>query len=89
MGTSSGGKRRPKAPAIRPGFVVVAVVCVAAALTEPADFNAAAALIWVLGTVTAGLLTCAAMAVLQPIIKLCHAQMFPVRPMAPDEMEPS
>ena len=89
MAKSSGGKKRAKQAAIRPGFVVVAVICLSAALTEPPDFTAASALIWGLGTTTAGLLTCAAIAVVQPVIKLCHAQMFPVRPIVPDEAEPS
>ena len=89
MGKSSRGKKGGKQAAIRPGLVVVAVVCLAAAFTEPADLTIATTLIWVLSTITSGLLTCAAMAVVQPVIKLCHAQIFPAKPMAPEEAESS
>jgi hypothetical protein len=55
---------------IRPLPLVAAAAVLWAAANEPTDFTPAAMVVWLLGTLTVGLLTRAALALLEPLAKL-------------------
>jgi hypothetical protein len=67
--------RQGKGRLIRPVPVVIAVAVLWAAANEPATFTPSSIVVWLLGTVTIGLLARAALALLEPLIKLGLALM--------------
>jgi hypothetical protein len=66
---SSSGKRG-SGRLIRPGPLVIAAAVLWAAANEPASFTPAAIIVWVLGSMTIGLLARAALALGEPLAKL-------------------
>jgi hypothetical protein len=64
-------KSKSKAGAwIKPGFVLAAITLAWAAANTPPDFSAANILIWLTGMLTTALIAKAAMAIIEPAIKL-------------------
>jgi hypothetical protein len=61
---------KPAARLIRPIPLVVAAAVLWAAANEPTDFGPAAIIVWLLGTLTVALLARAALALLEPLVKL-------------------
>ncbi len=55
---------------IRPGPLMVAAAILWAAANQPTAFTLPATIVWVLGTLTVAILARAALALLQPLIKL-------------------
>lgn len=54
----------------KPGLVTIAIVMFWAAYNEPAMFDSAGILIWLLGAVTVGLLVRAGLALFEPMLRL-------------------
>lgn len=72
--------QKSKGPSwIKPGFVVAAITFAWAAANTPPDFSPTSLAIWATGTLTAGLIAKAAMAVITPfinaIIRIAQQQM--------------
>ncbi len=55
---------------VRPGPLVVAAAILWAAANEPTSFTPSSVAVWLLGALTIGLLARAALALLQPLIRL-------------------
>ncbi len=64
------GARGKEGKIVRPGWLVVAAACGWAALNQPPVLEWSRLFVWLLGTVTAGLLARAGLAVVEPLVKL-------------------
>jgi hypothetical protein len=67
--------RQTKGRIIRPVPTVIAAAVLWAAANEPVSFTPSSIIVWLLGTVTIALLARAALALLEPLIKLGIALM--------------
>jgi len=72
--TTRGLRSRQLGKLYRPGLTVTAVVLLWAALNEPVQFTAVGLIVWLLTAAAVGLLACAALALVEPAVKIGGAR---------------
>lgn len=71
----SGAKAKKQGKILKPGMLVLAAMFLWSAQHEPENFDPASVAGWVFGAVTVALLTCAAVALVAPVMRLLGAML--------------